>query len=140
MDPSESDLKSGFMFHDLLRTIFAGQKILMARLEDIEEHYGSPVVGPQDYGDVNSRTVQMRLHELFGYMVREGAEAMQHLHSKPWKTQYKPTDRDEFEEEIVDTFHFFVEMCITAGISADRLFELYFAKWETNHVRQDTGY
>ena len=125
---------------DTLRTIFEGQRQLMVRLHHIEEQMGSHVVDTDDLGDISGRRVQMRLHELFGYMVRELGEAMQHLHSKPWKKQYQATNRAEFEEEMVDSFHFFVEMCITGGISADRLFELYFAKWETNHVRQDTGY
>jgi hypothetical protein len=65
---------------------------------------------------------------------------MQELKSKPWKNNYGETDVDKFREEMSDAFHFFVEMCITAGMTADDLFEGYFSAWQKNRKRQENGY
>jgi NTP pyrophosphatase (non-canonical NTP hydrolase) len=126
--------------YDKLKTIFAGQNILMDKYHAIETCNLSFPVESYDCGDIDSRLVQARLHELFGFLVRELGEAMQELRSKPWKQGWRQTDRDKFEEEMADSLHFFVEMCITAGISAEHLFDLYFKAWEKNRDRQSNGY
>lgn len=125
---------------DPLATIFAGQKLLMDKYHAIESRNLSFPVETYDCGDLDSRLVQARMHELFGFLVRELGEAMQELRSKPWKQGWRTTDRDKFEEEMADSLHFFVEMCITAGISADKLFDLYFKAWGKNRDRQSNGY
>lgn len=131
---------AGGQAYDRLRTIFRGQEKLMDKYHPLEQRNLSFPVEPSDQGDLDSRLVQARLHELFGFLVRELGEAMQELKSKPWKQGWSPTDRDKFEEEMADSLHFYVEMCITAGISADKLFDLYFKAWEKNRDRQDNGY
>lgn len=125
---------------DMLGTVFAAQKILMQRYEEQERRNGEPMPHEDDHGVLESRTVQMRLHSLYGYMSREMAEAMSHLDAKPWKDNPRPTNREEFVEEIADTFHFFIEFCITAGITPNDLFWGYFHAWEKNRERQATHY
>lgn len=125
---------------DFLRTIFQGQTDLMEQYEEQERLNGEPMPSPSDWGSLDSRTVQMRLHSLYGYMVREMSEAMQHLDAKPWKDHPRPVDEAKFYEEIADTLHFFVEFCIVAGIGPARLFHEYFRAWEKNNVRQASGY
>jgi|SRR5580698_8041006 hypothetical protein len=131
---------SGFFPIDKLGTIFAGQTLLMERYEDQERRNGEPMPSMSDWGDLNSRTVQMRLHSLYGYMMREMSEAMAHLDAKPWKDNPRLVDENEFVEEIADTLHFFVEFCLVAGIGSSRLFHEYFRAWEKNNVRQASGY
>lgn len=128
------------MGFDLLTTIFQGQSELMDGYHEIEEKNGSPVVYGGDYGNLNSRRVQARIHELYGYLVRELSEAMQELKLKPWKQTEKLTDREAFVNEVGDAMHFFVELCLTAGISADDLFAAYFRMHQKNVERQDNGY
>lgn len=125
---------------DQLRTIFEGQRTLMVRYHDMEKKNGAGVVSEDDLGDIDSRYVQARVHELFGWMVRELGEAMQELPSKPWKHVFGEVDEAKFREEMADAFHFFVEMCITAGMTADDLFEGYFGAWQKNRKRQENGY
>jgi hypothetical protein len=125
---------------DLLATIFFGQGELMENYHEIEEKNGSPVVYGGDYGDLSSRRVQARIHELYGYLVRELSEAMQELKLKPWKQTEKLTDREAFVNEVGDAMHFFVELCITAGITAEDLFAAYFRMHAKNVERQDNGY
>ena len=113
----------------------------MARYHGIEKTNFGHVVEIADLGDLDSRLVQARIHELFGFLVRELGEGMQELKiSKPWKQTFVASDPDKFREEMADSLHFFVEICITAGISADELFAEYFKAWSKNRGRQDSGY
>lgn len=115
--------------------IFEGQKHLMTRYHAIEKANGSSVITRDLEGQLNDRQVQARLHELYGYLVRELSEAMQELKNKPWKQTEAPTDRAAFVSEIGDVFHFFVEMCITAGMSAEDLHRSYFREHQKNNQR-----
>jgi dimeric dUTPase (all-alpha-NTP-PPase superfamily) len=101
----------------------------------------SITTSPLEWADLNNRRVQARIHEAFGHVIRELAEAMQHLDgSKSWKDNPRPVDVSGFNEEIVDALHFFVEMCVLAGIDAEDLFRLYFEKNVVNHNRVEQGY
>lgn len=125
---------------DMLSLIFEGQRSLMQRYHEIEKANGSPVILPSDQGDLDSRQVQARLHQLFGFALGEWAEAMQELRNKPWRQTSLPTDRGAFVEEVGDVFHFFVEFCITSGISAQELHDSYFRKHQENQRRQQSQY
>lgn len=123
-----------------LENIFLAQRRLMEKYHDIEESNGAPVIFEDQEGDLDSREVQARLHQLFGYAVREWSEAMQELKLKPWKRTEIPTNRKNFVEEVGDLFHFFVEFCITAGISAEELHAAYFRMHLKNTNRQNSTY
>lgn len=129
-----------YMKGDLLELMFQGQRSLMEKYHEIEEVNGSPVVYQDDEGDLNSRQVQARLHELFGYLVRELSEAMQELKLKPWKQTELETNVQAFVNEMADSAHFFFEMLITAGISPIDLYEAYFRMHQKNAQRQVNGY
>jgi hypothetical protein len=115
--------------------IFEGQKHLMAKYHAIEKANGSPVITSDMEGNLDDRQVQARIHELFGYLVRELSEAMQELKLKPWKKTEVLTVDENFVNEIGDAFHFFVELCITAGISAEDLHRAYFRMHQKNNSR-----
>jgi hypothetical protein len=120
--------------------IFEGQRHLMAKYHMREASHGSPVITHDEEGNLDDRRVQARIHELFGYMVREAAEALQELKNKPWKQSTTPTDRAAFVNEIGDTFHFFVELCITAGMSSEDLHRAYFRMHQKNNERLSGSY
>lgn len=119
--------------------IFDGQRHLMNKYHSREERHGSPVIRRGEEGKLDDRRVQARIHELFGYMVREASEAMQELKAKPWKNNFDATDKLAFYNEMGDVFHFFVEMCITAGMSAEDLHRSYFRMHQKNNSRLDGG-
>lgn len=125
---------------DMLATMFVQQKATMDRLWSKEIKNYSVPVHPSQFGLLDERNVQARLNEGYAYLVRELSEAMQHLKNKPWKDRLTPVDEDEFREEIADTFHFFIEFCILAGIDAESLFRSYFAKNAIVINRAETGY
>lgn len=125
---------------DTLNTIFHGQKILMDKYHYIEFENGAVVVSPDMWGAVDDRYVQMRLKDLLFRLVVEIGEAAEELQNKPWRQTDTPVDVKAFHKEVSDMLHFFVEFCITAGIEADKLFELYFEKHAINQERQRSGY
>ena len=40
------------------------------------------------------------------------------------------------KEELVDILHFYIGMCIDAGMTAEELFQIYLAKNQENYDRQ----
>lgn len=127
-----------------LSAIFYRQDELMHKYHDIEHRNEAVVIpldnGPGGLGDIDHRLVQMRLKDLAYRVVEELSEATNTLKNKPWKQDFVKTDEAHFYEEIADAFHFFIEFCITAGLDAEKLTQVYFAKSEVNKFRQRSNY
>ena len=68
-------------------------------------------------------------------MISELAELLDEVNFKWWKNE-KPIDEAALHGELVDILHFFISMCIRAGMNADSLFEGYIAKNRENFDRQ----
>lgn len=68
-------------------------------------------------------------------MLSEMAEVLDEVNFKWWKNS-KPVNHDALCEELVDVLHFYVSMCLKAGMDADELFRRYLAKNEENFRRQ----
>jgi len=125
---------------DMLEGIFAGQRGLMEKYHEIEANRGALVIDPGLYGEIDHRKVQWRIKDLAYRCVEELSEATNCLKNKPWKVSEVPTDKAHFYEELADAFHFFVELCITAGMDAEDLAGLYHMKHAVNEFRQRTDY
>lgn len=125
---------------DMLEGIFAAQQELIDTYHDIEAERGFIVVDPKDYGNVDDRFVQNRIKDLSQRTVEELMEAMNTLKNKPWKVSEVSTDKVHFYEELGDTLHFFLELCITAGMTAEDLARIYHRKHAVNKFRQESRY
>jgi hypothetical protein len=125
---------------DLLQSIFEGQKELIAKYAEIERGRGALVVSPDQFGNIDHRFVQWRIKDLAFRMIEELTEATNTLKNKPWKQSEVPTDKDHFYEELADSFHFFIELCITAGMDAEDLALMYLKKHAVNQFRQRSNY
>ena len=68
-------------------------------------------------------------------IVAELGELLNETSFKWWKNP-KEINIAALQEEIVDVLHFFISLCIHAGLNADSLFELYAAKNIENFDRQ----
>ena len=68
-------------------------------------------------------------------MLSELAELLDEVNFKWWKNP-KEINSANLKEELVDVLHFFVSMCLSAGMSAEELFEIYISKNEENFKRQ----
>lgn len=115
---------------DKLDQIFALQTKLQTRIK--EER------------NLQIQTKEEWLQKLTLAMISEMSELLNEINYKWWKNP-KKLDEDAIADELSDIMHFFVSMCIEAGLSAEDLFLRYTQKNKENHDRQDgtsekTGY
>ncbi len=66
----------------------------------------------------------------------ELAELLDEVNFKWWKNP-KPVNRDAVREELTDILHFFISMCLKAGLDGQTLFDRYVKKNRENFMRQD---
>ena len=69
-------------------------------------------------------------------LIDEITELLNEVNYKWWKNP-KPIDDAAVKEEIVDMLHFFVSICLYAGMSADELYNIYIGKNKENFDRQN---
>ena len=87
----------------------------------------------------------MRNHR--GYLEDELAEALYEMPGyKTWKdyssmsTEAKEIAWQKVRMELVDALHFFVNLLLCAGFTADEVLNMYLMKNAENNRRQDAGY
>lgn len=77
---------------------------------------------------INMMALQDELHE-----------ALNEMSWKPWaKAEYFNGDR--VQQELVDAWHFFMNLMIISGMDAEKLHLRYLAKRKVNIKRQEDGY
>ena len=69
-------------------------------------------------------------------MISELAELLEEVNFKWWKNPHE-LNNGNIREELSDILHFFVSMCLEAGMTADDLYNVYVGKNKENHARQD---
>jgi len=124
---------------DMLVNIFQRQLELMRKYHKIEKGNGHRV--PRNVPvNLHDRHDQQYLKDFAWRVTEEVGEAMNTLKNKPWKQTELTTDVDHFLEELVDGFHFYVELLILSGFDPESLFRTYFLKSEVNKFRQRSKY
>ena len=66
-------------------------------------------------------------------------EALAEVGWKPWASS-RHLNRDAFKGELVDAFHFMMNLMLAAEIDADEFLEAYRSKRDKNAKRQSDGY
>lgn len=122
---------------DMLAAVFQEQRILMAKYRDIEKNQGLYI---PDKLSIDSPKDQEYLRMSFMRIIQELCESAECLRNKPWKQSHVVTDLDHMKEEIADAFHFFAELCIELGMTAEELFTYYMKKNKVNQFRQRSKY
>ena len=69
-------------------------------------------------------------------LIDEVTELLNEINYKWWKNK-KPINEAAVKEELCDVLHFFVSMCIDAGMSAEELHKIYIEKNRENIARQE---
>ena len=69
-------------------------------------------------------------------MLSEMAELLDEVNFKWWKNP-KAIDKPALKEELVDILHFFLSMCLEAGMSAEEMYLIYLNKNAENFARQE---
>lgn len=122
---------------DKLEELFALRERFMVALREKKpnEYPSWPV-------NLSDKTDQQHVRDMALRGVEEMFEALQHL--KNWKphrdTQVQDFNKDEFLEEVVDAFNYFLSVLVLTGVSAENLYDAYLEKDSTIHKRLDTGY
>lgn len=70
-------------------------------------------------------------------VISELSEVLDEVNFKWWKNP-KAIDSQSLKEELVDVLHFFVSMCLHAGMTADELYQIYLEKNKEN-IKRQTG-
>ena len=107
---------------DKLDKIFALQQSFQEELIE-KRHLGG--ITPEEW--IQKQTLAM---------ISELAELLDEVNFKWWKNP-KPVDSAALKEELVDILHFFVSMCLSAGMDAGELYEIYIEKNKENILRQE---
>jgi hypothetical protein len=92
--------------------------------------------------DFSDKQCQQHVRDMALRGVEEMFEALQHL--KNWKphrdTEVRDFNKDEFLEEVVDAFNYFLSVLVLTGVSSEEFFEAYAKKDKIIHDRLNTGY
>ena len=114
---------------------------IMNKQNELQKRLGTDFTALND----EERAEFMRNHR--GYLEDEIAEALYEMpFYKKWKDYSGMTDLDralawdKVKLELVDALHFFVNLLLAAGFTAEEVLDMYLAKNNENHRRQDAGY
>ena len=122
---------------DKLDKMFSLRSEFMRAIQD-----NRPGILPEWPVNLHEKESQQALRDTALKGVEEMFEALGHL--KNWKphknTENREFDRDEFLEEIVDAFNYFLSLLVLTGVGADELFDAYVRKNDIIHERLRTGY
>lgn len=128
---------------DMLKDIFIMQNLLREKYEEIEKKNGIP----QGYKNVDGSVININtpinqyiIKDMAYRCITEIVEATECLKNKPWKQTHVLTDKEHMKEEIADALHFFIELCLLLGITAEDLFSYYMKKNGVNGWRIRSKY
>lgn len=109
---------------DKLDAIFDLQRKLQARLRDSKTY---PLF------------IDEQVSGLCTAIIHEAVELQRLTNWKWWKKQ-QPLDFKEAHKEIIDLWHFLVDVSIVTGLDPQKILDEYKEKNKINHTRQDEGY
>jgi len=69
----------------------------------------------------------------------EVGEALREVPWKPWKRNQQ-FNVSKFRMELIDIFHFLINLCLLSGMNAEDVFTLFQSKNQINKMRQKNGY
>jgi dimeric dUTPase (all-alpha-NTP-PPase superfamily) len=69
-------------------------------------------------------------------------EVMESIKCTRWKNWKKNQEfnEEEFKKEVIDVFHFSINLCLAAGLTPDTLYEEFTKKNKINNQRIKEGY
>lgn len=71
------------------------------------------------------------------HTIRALAMAMMKLRQRPWRTDFRPTERKEWVMGLYLTWQCFISLCILTNITAEVLHHAYFNKAQVNDQRRE---
>jgi NTP pyrophosphatase (non-canonical NTP hydrolase) len=112
---------------DRLTEIFARQ----LRLQQVIHHY-----------DIDVQTDEQRIHSIKENVLACTDELHEALHEVGWKqwATSRHINEDALKGEIIDAFHFILNLALHAGMDSEEFFRRFIEKNQRNFERQAEGY
>ena len=113
----------------------------LERLFDLQEHFqillGHEIPYIKDYiiNPINIELIKNQILALYD----EIGEALREVPWKPWKIN-QMFNVAKFKIELIDVFHFLINLFLLSGMSAKDVFDLFISKNKINVRRQKDGY
>lgn len=132
---------------DMLKRIFEMQTELndyVFRKNHLVDHQGTPLTMEEIFKAANAGS--LRVNDLPNRWITSYAKAMcEELNELEADLLWKWWSKDEINlqnirVELIDILHFLVSAMICAGLSPDKVFDVYRQKHAVNLSRQDSGY
>lgn len=132
---------------DMLRSLFAMQASLNDRVfqkNEIADVKGNPLTmqAIAQLAEAGRLAVNDLPNQWLARYSKAMGEELNELDAELlWKWWSKDKiDIQNIRVELIDILHFLISAMICAGLSADRVFDIYRQKHAVNLARQDTGY
>lgn len=89
--------------------------------------------------DFNTMSLIQYIRLMFIGIVTEACEALECVNWKPWK-QSKTQSQEELKKEIVDIWHFLINLTMASGMDAEEILKRFKTKNKINMQRQEDEY
>jgi NTP pyrophosphatase (non-canonical NTP hydrolase) len=140
-DNNKNDIK------DKLEYLFEMQKSLITQEYNSTENNRSEKVTSDIIPENKMKKLYETKEPFSGYkifmissaLVHEAIELQRETNWKWWKKD-KPVDKEKLQEEIIDLWHFLIQLSIEAGFEPQTLISKYMEKNKENTGRQLRGY
>lgn len=101
-----------------------------------------------DFDKMSEKEISAYVKEMMLWTIDEMSEALHELkHAKGWSKKYEKWDKEKteeqnvaFKEEMIDAFHFFMNMLLAMKMDSNEIFDRYLVKNGINIKRQEEGY
>ena len=103
-------------------------EVMFEKQQQLQDRLGTKPYMNQEY--INVMTLAA---------IDELMETLRETPWKPWKKQQE-FNTENYKEELVDLFHFYMNLCLAVGMKPEELYERYCVKNKINFKRKDTGY
>lgn len=107
---------------------------LFARQKKLQEYFGN------ELDNFNEEDRQQYTKDNILGLLDETHEILRETNWKHWRKTKKDISREDLLEELADAFHFYINLCLAWGFSADELHEAYLKKDEEIYRRIDGDY
>lgn len=108
---------------------------LFERQKELQKYFGN-----NDLENFTEEEKQQYTKDNILGLLDETHEVLRETNWKHWRKTKKPINEENLKEEIVDVFHFFINLCIVWGFSAEEIYEAYLKKDEEIYKRIDGDY
>lgn len=130
--------------YDKLEFLFNSQKLLVSQnYSNLEKKDGSSQSPPENkmkrLYESNEPFSGYRIFMLCSALLHEVVELQRETGWKWWKTEKEIEDK-RIQEEIIDLWHFLIQLSMEAGLDPELLVSKYTEKNKENTKRQQQGY